>query len=329
MNRFILLAGFCLSACVTASPLAPEDQVSIEGRLEQADGNPASDIPLRLSIPGGALTDRSNAAGNYRFSLTGSQTQVLGIAAGLELQSVPATPGDSRVRQSVKVLKTSLTLPAMRFWDGLQSPAPDAEVTGSRTRFSWQAPVTAPRLYRFSLLDSQGDAVWKAENTSPELELPVSVMAPQQSYRWQVSSVFSDYEAFSRQRPLKSGTPSLTALPVRSIRTAEKAYPSFHDGRYSPDLAERLDYPQTGSLELEIELTGPASIQGLHWAGNGFSAQAEIRTQPGSAPILTHNLKDYALLEWPAVNSNKLYITLTDPSGGFADIAEIRVLGSS
>lgn len=330
MKKTALLIGLSLhlSACITASPLSPQDQVSIEGRIEQADSSLASNIPLKLGIPGNELTTSSNGAGVYRFNLTGSQTQVLGIAATLELQTVPATAHAPKLRQSVKVLKTSLTLPAMRFWDDLSSPAADSELSGSRANFSWKAPSSSARLYRFSLLNSQGDPVWKSDTTSPNFELPLSVMAPQQTYHWQVSSVFSDYEAFSQQRSLKSLKPALTAIPIRSIRSGGQNYPSFYDGSYRSELSERLDFPRNTGLELEIELAQPAAIQGLHWAAAGFEAKVEIRTRRDGPIIATHSLKDFALLEWPAVHSDKLYLTLTDPSGGFSDIAEIRVLGS-
>ncbi|PKL75190.1 MAG: hypothetical protein CVV27_16665 [Candidatus Melainabacteria bacterium HGW-Melainabacteria-1] len=322
-----MILSAALGGCLTTSPLLPDERVDLEGRLLQVDGTAAADLPVQLRAHGQNLTARSNAAGNYRFELKGSETQVLGVAVELMLSAGRAPA--PRLRQGVKALKTETSLPAMRFWDGLSAPAADTELSGDRNIFSWQPPPAPVRHYQFNLLDSEGDSVWHSQTLLPNFELPLAVMDPQRNYSWEVVAVFSDYEATSGRRPLRSGEPKLRPLPVRAIRSSEPAreYPSFHDGRYQFLIGDRLDYSSKSSIELEIELTRPGLVRGLHWAGSGFEAEVEIRAQRNAEPIARHSLQSQAIFEWAPVNTDRLWLRLKTPKDGFSDVTEIRVLG--
>ncbi|HEY9838862.1 MAG TPA: hypothetical protein V6D23_00300 [Candidatus Obscuribacterales bacterium] len=320
------LVCLLLSACLTPSPLTPGEMVSITGRLAHEDGTAWADLNVLLKPPFAEnKSTRSNAAGIYRFSLSGGETQVAGLAADMEV--LASGPEGQLVRQGVKALKTDVQLPAMYFWDGLQTPATDTVLSGNRSVFSWLPPASAVRYYRFSLRNPADELIWQSQSALPNLELPLAVMDAGKAYSWQVTAFHSDYEAASRRRPLRA-EPLLRPVSIRAIRGPDGTdYSSLHDGSFSFELADRLTYPETGKLELLIELDRPIKVQGLHWAGSSFAADLELRTSPQAEPIVSHQMQDFTLLEWQPVETDRLYLRLHGESGRFVDLAEIRLLG--
>lgn len=314
-----------LTGCLRASPLAPDEIVSLEGKLLSETGQPAPDREVSLTLAQGQTRrGRSDAAGFYRFSFAAADTQFLGLASSLDLSV--GSEDQPRLRQRSEVLKRDLSLPTMRFWNGLEAPAADAVISGERTIFSWQAPATGtPRAYAFILRDTRGERIWAANTDRPSLELPLAVMNSQQVYRWQVSADLGDYEVISAPRQLRTGQLALRSLSLRAIRSGDLLYPGLHDGsfRYLP--GNSLSFSGTRPRDLELELTQSQRVSGLHWDGDG--AAVEIRASRDGEPLLQHQLPSQGLLSWEPVQTDRIWLRLSAGSDSQLDINEIRVLG--
>lgn len=324
-KKSLLFSALLLCGCVTRSPLLAEENVDIEGKLEHEDGSAYAEAQVTLSAPfNPARTARTNAAGIYRFSLSGTETQVLGAASDIQIS---AFGGGSHVQQSFKALKTEVRLPTMRFWNGLGQPARDSLLKGRRSVFSWQAPSGGARAYRFRLFDQSG-TIWESRNVLTGQEVPLAVLETGRSYQWQVTAIHSDYEASSDSRGL-SAEPDIKSVPVRSVRLLSdgSSQPLLHDGSYARaadlDFSSKDGKPKTH--ELEVQLARKARVQGLHWASSGFSPAIEVRASAGGSPLATQTLDEFSLLEWPAVETDTLYLRVQ--SSGFVNVKELRILG--
>lgn len=335
MRRLLPLTLLLLSGCLNFSPLRATDTVAIEGRLDAADGSAAANTEITLVPPGLASGHRArtNAAGVYRFSLPGSELQFLGVTAEATIRA--EGPDGTRVSQRFQPLKTQISLPAMRFWNSLRSPAAAAQLSGERAEFSWEPPPGSVHDYALRLRDARGDTVWLSRSNLPSLEIPLAAMAPHQTYSWDVEADFGDYTAGSARRDLQAN-PGLKSLPIRSIHLADsdRDLAELHDGDYGHTTPLKLTPAAGGAtagqgqLQLVVELEQPARIRGLHWAGaTVFGTALQIRTAPTAAALLSQALPAYALPTWEPVTASRLYLQLSGDPAFDIPAEEIRLLG--
>lgn len=315
------LLGF-MSGC-SLSPVSAAAEIAIQGVIQADDGSAYFDLPVSLYRDSERLqSTRTNAAGVYRFSIKGEQSQFFGAAADLK---VSASTASGSVAQSFKVLKTSLQLPEMRIWNGhLEGPT---KTEGNKGLFRWQTPISAVRGYQVSLNDSQAQ-IWKKPASSNQLEVPLAVLEPQKTYSCRITALLSDYEA-SFSSSLQSPQQSLKTLPIRQLQDSQsrKNLGSLQNGRFVPAGRAELNFVEGQTLELEVLLDQPALIQGLHWIGTGFEAEITIRTSPSGSPLARKMLEDYLYAEWPAVQSDRLYLQLKPNGNGFYSLSGLRILG--
>lgn len=321
-----------LNACtplLAPSPLQSDEKVTISGEIRDLQGQPMLNQPMQLNLSLNKRQARSNAAGKYQFELLGKDTQLLaGLATLISVES--HLDNQARVLQSFQALKSQVTLVPMQFWNSLKSPAADSTLANQRYQtFGWEAPGGNLRDYRVSLRNAQGETVWASTTTSTQQDLPSAALEPGQAYSWQVEADLGDYQASTEQRPLKTSQLPFKSLNVQKISVGTREYPAFHDSRFAFDLDDRLHFDNFPQLELEVRFASPISVQGLHWVGKGFSTGLEIRTAKGAAPLATRDsTTDYLLVEWPAVQTDVLYLNLTKQEG-FVDIEELRFLTAS
>lgn len=317
-----LLATTLLSACITPSPLALDDTVSVTGQLVQASGQPAADQVVSLDGPLGfrPRQARTDAAGQYRFALQGRETQFLGAAADLTLRVGEAE--SPQLEQRFKALKTQLVLPSMRFWNALEQPLADETVT--RLVFGWQAASPAPSAWELEVQSAAGTPLWRERVSGVNAQVPDGVLLSQQPYRWRVAAHFSDYSAWTAPRAFTAGTLPLAALPVLRIRGPQGLLPALHDGDYASSAELRGGQTQT----LHLQLGASARSSGLYWKGAGFGTEVAVRSRVGGPLLGTLRSDTMGVIRWPEQPLDGLVLELGDTAAELAvTVAEIRVLG--
>ncbi|MGV3525846.1 MAG: hypothetical protein ACO1RX_16605 [Candidatus Sericytochromatia bacterium] len=311
-----------LAACVTPSPLALNDTVSVTGQLVQAGGQPAANQQVNLDGPLG-FTPRqslSDASGSYRFELQGRDTQFWGAAADLTLR----VGGDEspQLEQRFKALKTQLTLPSMRFWNDLQAPQAGATIT--QLDFTWQGQTPSPTAWELELQSEAGTALWRERVSETTARVPEGVLAPQQRYRWRVAAHFSDYSAWTAPRSVATGNLALATVPIAQISGPGAALAALYDGDYASSAELRGGQTQT----LLVRLKETARTSGLYWKGTGFAAEVAVRARVGGPLLGTLRSNNMGVIRWPEQTLEELVLELRSTSTELAaTVAEIRVLG--
>lgn len=315
---------------MTLSPLEAAERVDVGGRIEKADGSAAENVGVTLDPSNSrAQTVYTGANGEYRFELTGAQTQSFGGSAANLPVTVTLGEGQS-LTQSFMARKTQITLPTMRAWDGLQYPDATAVLEGEKAVFRWQQPNRPPSSYAFWLYDADDLIVWSKTTDQLSLEVPLAVMEAGKSYKWQVKALFADYQANSRKRAV-AAEPQLKTAPVASVQVsgqAMRAYPSFFDGDNTFDVANRItvDPKSTRTIDLVVKLKQPASLEGLYWKGGYNAVDLEVRSTPTGEPLATQHVSGNALVSWVPFTGDTLYLRAYTGETGFLDLAELRVL---
>lgn len=319
---FSLLLG--LSSCITPATLPPEEQVVIEGQIEEESGKPFTEQMVKLDLP---LLDtakaESDASGRYMFELSAARTQFAGTEARLEVSA--ENEAGSRIEQEFQVGKTQLLLPSMRFWNRLRAPVESFQATLPLSSFSWEAPDKKVQHYVFKLYRQNEDLSWYSETTSKtELTLDPALLVSHQSYRWQVQAHLSDYVATTAPRQFQTQAWPHVSWPIAEIETDQGKRPHWHDNQLKTDA--ELDY-DLEPLTVTIKLKQNQKVTGLHLVASGFTAALDVRV--GDKLLSSQTLNGDLLFHFPETQTQSLTLVLRPENGGFVRIRELRVLGQN
>jgi len=332
MKKIWCLVSFGLAACVTPSPLAPEEQIQIQGYLFDVAGHPAQHQRLHLGLPFFASRQtQTDVTGHYAFEFPAEQTQIARTVAA-ELDLLAESSQGMSVSQSLKVLKSLTVLPSMYFWNDLLSPPAEQVLPVAQSSvFRWANARNGVRDYTFRLQNAQSGVLWQQTLAETHYTLPERVLEPNTQYTWSVQARFSDYEAQTAQRAVKTADWPFQSLPIQQIQNLavpQTTYPSWHDGQYRLELADELSYQPGQTVSLRLSLDRRRQVQALHWSGSGFAAELEIRQMPLGPVLARGETQDgHFLLDWKPLETSELYLMLKPVQGGFVRIQELRLIG--
>jgi hypothetical protein len=327
IGAFILVLSQLFACTTFLSPLKDKELVLVSGVIQNADGSPYQGL-VKIETPRENYGSSTNAEGKFSQFLLGFEGKGV-FEQAVEIKfSAEATDG-SHVNQSKRLLKNEETLAAMRFWNDILSPEPNAFLTEA-PRFAWQKAPETPQDYKLEVIHPILGKIWSqdmGQNTSASI--PAELLENQTLYNWSVIAQYADYEARSTSRSFHMGQ-WLTTYPIQSAQSGGQEWPQFYDGLYDFELKDAFELKQNQPIKVILDLGQSQEIGSVVLASSGFSANIKVfignSLQMTSNPLATESIKDYQAIVFPETAKGRYIELQIFGSSGFRAIKEIRVL---